>query len=73
MKTFLITGVTGFLGSFLADKLLKSEYRIIGIGRKKRGFLTKELIDNDKFILLNNNIEDGSTHALDPISGSTSD
>ncbi len=34
MKTYLITGITGFIGRNLANKLLKENYRIVGIGRK---------------------------------------
>ena len=34
MRTYLITGVTGFVGRNLANKLLKENYRVVGIGRK---------------------------------------
>ena len=33
MKTYLITGVNGFVGRNLANKLLKQNYKVIGIGR----------------------------------------
>jgi nucleoside-diphosphate-sugar epimerase len=33
MKTYLITGVNGFIGYKLAKKLLKEKYKILGIGR----------------------------------------
>ena len=35
MKTYLITGVNGFVGRNLANKLLKQNYEVIGIGRKE--------------------------------------
>ena len=31
MKKFLVTGVAGFIGSKLAEELLKSNYYVIGI------------------------------------------
>ena len=31
MKTALITGVAGFIGSSLAEKLLKDNFKVIGI------------------------------------------
>lgn len=31
METILITGVAGFIGSHLAEKLLEQKYRVIGI------------------------------------------
>jgi nucleoside-diphosphate-sugar epimerase len=34
-QTFLITGVTGFLGSALANKLLQNGYKVVGIGRSE--------------------------------------
>ena len=31
MKTYLITGAAGFIGSSLAERLLKEENKVIGI------------------------------------------
>ncbi len=31
MKTALVTGVAGFIGSFLAERLLKDDFKVIGI------------------------------------------
>ena len=31
MKTAIITGVAGFIGSSLAEKLLKDNFKVIGI------------------------------------------
>ena len=31
MKTALVTGVAGFIGSFLAERLLKDNFKVIGI------------------------------------------
>ena len=37
MKTILITGIAGFIGSNLADRLLKEGYRVIGIDNLSAG------------------------------------
>ena len=69
MKKILITGVTGFLGSSLAKKLVSQNYKVLGIKRKTSS-LNKikeilasldlydiETIDFESFFNLNNDIE----------------
>lgn len=72
MKTALVTGATGFLGSALAETLLEQDYKVIGIGRKEKGFLSDTTIKNDHFTLincdLNANIKDAlSAYAVDTV------
>lgn len=46
-KNVLITGVSGFVGSYLADKLLESETNVYGLVRKKAdGTKAKNLLDH---------------------------
>jgi nucleoside-diphosphate-sugar epimerase len=45
----LVTGATGFVGSVLCKKLLERGYKVWGIGRKKYGFLTEEVVKNPNF------------------------
>lgn len=47
-----MTGVTGFLGSALAEKLLKERYEVFGIGRKETGFLSDFSLNHPNFRLL---------------------
>ena len=52
MKTALITGVTGQDGSYLAEFLLKKNYKVYGIQRRSSSFNTARvdhLYDNPKF------------------------
>ena len=42
MKTALVTGAAGFIGSSMAEKLLKDGFRVIGIDSFKKKF--KKLI-----------------------------
>src|SRR3989344_6737816 len=52
MKTALITGVTGQDGSYLAEFLLKKNYKVYGIQRRSSSFNTSRvdhLYDNPKF------------------------
>lgn len=51
MKTVLITGVAGFIGSNLAEALLKNGYRIIGVDNLSQGFLRniEDFNDNPLF------------------------
>ena len=43
MKTALITGVTGQDGSYLAELLLKKEYKVHGIKRRSSSFNTDRI------------------------------
>lgn len=63
MKTYLITGVAGFIGSSLSEKLLKQENKVVGIDNfcdfynpqiKENNI--KELLKNSKFKLYRNDI-----------------
>lgn len=45
----LVTGATGFLGTEVCKRLLSLNYQVIGIGRKKYGFLPQEVIDHPNF------------------------
>ena len=66
MKTYLITGAAGFIGSSLAERLLKEENKVIGIDNfcdfynpsiKENN--VKELDKNDNFKLYRTDIRDG--------------
>lgn len=57
MSTFLITGVTGFLGSALANELLDSGFNVIGIGRNDN---TKGLEKHKNFTYIKGPISDTS-------------
>ena len=66
MKTYLITGAAGFIGSSLAEKLLKEENKVIGIDNfcdfynpsiKENN--VKELSKDDNFKLYRTDIRDG--------------
>lgn len=52
MKTFLVTGVTGFLGSALAERLLNEGYRVIGIARQERGLLSDAVVQSEYFTFI---------------------
>ena len=70
MKTYLITGVAGFIGSNLAKKVLKenSEIQIVGIDNlneyydiKIKEARLKELEQNKNFVFIKGNIADKKT------------
>lgn len=48
-KNIIVTGATGFLGSEVCKSLLSLGYTVVGIGRKKYGFLTQETLENKNF------------------------
>ena len=63
MKTYLVTGCAGFIGSNLVDYLLKQNNRIIGLDNLSTGkkFFLKKALKNKNFKfykidLLKNNI-----------------
>ncbi len=59
MNTYLITGVTGFLGSYLADALLARGDRVVGIGRRERGHLSGNAAGHPCFTLIRGDAASG--------------
>ena len=49
VKYILVTGASGFLGSNLCARLLNDGYSVIGIGRKEKGCLSDEVLNNPFF------------------------
>ena len=46
-KNVLITGITGFVGSYLADELLKNDANVFGLIRRRAdGVNAKNLVDH---------------------------
>lgn len=45
----LVTGATGFLGTEVCKRLIALDYHVVGVGRKKYGFLSKEILENENF------------------------
>ena len=67
-KKVLVTGVAGFLGSNLLNKLLKEGHKVVGIDNLSMGSLENigANINNENFIFLKNDILDSTTlDALD--------
>jgi CDP-paratose synthetase len=60
MKTILITGITGFLGSHLAHRFINSDYNVIGLIRNSSNILRiNSLIERIKLYNINEiNLED---------------
>lgn len=48
----LLTGCTGFVGADLCQALLKGGHQVVGIGRKRYGFLPPEVLENENFHFL---------------------
>ena len=64
MNFLLVTGATGFLGSLLVEKLLQDEHRVVGIGRRKKGFLSDDVLNNKNFIFVQADINGQLKHYL---------
>ena len=60
-KNVLITGISGFAGSYLADKLLEYEVNVFGLIRKRADGIAKNLVDH------------GITHNVNLIEGDLTD
>jgi GDPmannose 4,6-dehydratase len=60
-KNVLITGISGFAGSYLADKLLEYDVNVFGLIRKRADGIAKNLVDH------------GITHNVNLIEGDLTD
>ena len=58
LEYLMITGVTGVLGSALAERLVKEGRNVIGIGRKSKGFLSDFILNSGKFVFIQKNIKE---------------
>ena len=65
MKNYLVTGVAGFIGAYVAKVLLKEGHRVVGIDSinnyydiSLKNYRIKNLIQNSTFIFYKINIED---------------
>jgi GDPmannose 4,6-dehydratase len=66
MKTAICTGITGQDGSFLAEFLLKKDYKVVGLVRRssmedKKLFNIEHLLSNPNFCLENGDVTDSSS------------
>jgi len=64
MKTALITGINGQVGSYLAEHLLKDDYKVYGIIRRASSFNTQRinhLYDNSNLELIYGDLADASS------------
>jgi len=57
METILITGVSGFVGSFLTKFLLNKQFQVIGISRSE-GFLDEDVLNNKNFLFIKEDLKD---------------
>lgn len=59
-KTFLITGVAGFLGSNLLDRAMADGHRVIGVDNLSMGLKSniEEHLDNERFTFIERDITD---------------
>jgi len=54
----IITGVTGLLGSALAEQFIEDGKKVIGIGRQPKGFLSENVLNSNNFIFIQKDIKD---------------
>ncbi|HFI2423180.1 MULTISPECIES: UDP-glucuronic acid decarboxylase family protein [Bacillus cereus group] len=71
MKKVLITGVAGFLGSYLAKNLLVEGHQVIGIDNLSTGKLDnlKEILEDSKFTFIQQDVSDSSWTSNDIFNG----
>ncbi len=63
-KTILITGVAGFIGSFLAKKLLEENYQVIGIDDMNSYYDVKLKLDRMRELVIKNSQDNFQFHEL---------
>jgi GDPmannose 4,6-dehydratase len=66
MKTAIITGINGQDGSFLAESLLKKDYKVIGVVRRssledKKLFNIEHILNDKNFVIQNGDLTDSSS------------
>ena len=57
MKTIVVTGAAGFLGSALSASLVEAEYNVIGIDRRNSEYLSRKICDRDNFHFIKSEID----------------
>src|SRR5690606_29253682 len=69
MKRVVITGVAGFLGSYLAKELIKSEFHVIGIDNMSTGKQSNidPLIGHSRFQYIHYDVTDESICAIEEL------
>jgi nucleoside-diphosphate-sugar epimerase len=67
MDTFLITGVSGFVGSSLAMQLLKDNHRVIGIARRADFRNQEQLSESKYFSFIQGEISEDLLKKLDDV------
>jgi nucleoside-diphosphate-sugar epimerase len=66
MKSFLISGVSGFLGVKLAKFLLLHNHRVIGLARQKNNSILLDLKSNPNFVYFDGGIKENNLKRLNP-------
>lgn len=51
-KYILVTGATGFLGAETCKRLINLGYKVVGIGRKRYGFLSDAILHSENFTFI---------------------
>ena len=67
METYLITGVTGFLGSKLAIQLLNNNHKVIGISRSENHSNILECFSHKNFQYIKGEISDSTLEKLNGV------
>ena len=70
MKTILVTGAGGYIGSTLTALLLEEGYKVIGLDRYFFGSdLLRDILDNPQFRLLKKDVRDVEASDLEGVDG----